>query len=86
MKNEKTTGTIKKIHKLWWLKINKKPIRKNSLDGSFFPYIALIEYEIDGKIYKKRKILKSDDRTYLKNDKITVLYGKENPRKISVLQ
>lgn len=85
MKSEKTTGTIKKLHKLLCLKINRKAVRKNPVDGSFFPCVALIEYEIEGKIYKKRKILKNYDNTYLKNGKITVFYKKENPRKIFVL-
>ena len=35
MSNEETVGKIIKVKKLWWLKINKKPIRTTSLDGDY---------------------------------------------------
>ena len=51
----RTTGTIISAKKQWWLKINKKPIRKGPLDGAVFPYIIKVRYMVDGKEYIKRK-------------------------------
>ena len=52
---QRTTGTIISVKKQWWLKINKKPIRKGALDGAAFPYVIKVKYVVDGKEYIKRK-------------------------------
>lgn len=48
-------GNVIEVKKQWWLKINKKPVRTQALDGAAFPYIIKVKYTVDGNDYVKRK-------------------------------
>ena len=50
-----TQGIVIKASKQWWLKINTKMFRTNSLDGAIFPYIIKVEYIVNDKKYYVRK-------------------------------
>ena len=52
-----TKGTVISTNRLWWLKINKKPIRTHLLDGADFPTVITVQYSVSGVNYKKKKIL-----------------------------
>ncbi len=49
----KTTGTVTELKKIWWVKINTKPVRKYALDGAFFPCRVKVRYSADGTEYEK---------------------------------
>ena len=61
MSNEETVGKIIKVKKLWWLKINKKPIRTTSLDGAVFPLSLQVQYNVNNNEYVGKKIVAWDD-------------------------
>ena len=46
-------GIIIKAKKIWWVKINRKIVRKSPLDGATFPYLVKIKYKtelsVDGR-------------------------------------
>lgn len=81
---EKTLGEIIKVKKLWWLKINKKTIRKNALDGAVFPSLIKVKYSVHNKEYTKNALIikENDIKT---GQKITVLYDVNNPQKIKIM-
>ena len=50
--DQKTAGTVVSVKKQWWLKVNTKPIRMNTLDGATFPHI--IKVSLKNRIRKTR--------------------------------
>lgn len=52
-----TKGKVISTNRLWWLKINKKPIRTHLLDGADFPTVITVQYSVSGVNYKKRKFI-----------------------------
>ena len=81
----RTTGTIISAKKQWWLKINKKPIRKGPLDGAAFPYIIKIRYVVDGKEYIKRKWIGTEYPVPVEGDTVQLSYEEDHPEKIKVV-
>ena len=57
--NNVAKGTIRKVKKCWWIKVNQKSIRLHALDGATFPHIMTFTYEVDGIKYKKIHRFKS---------------------------
>lgn len=45
-------GTVIKVSRCWWLKINTKPIRRYSGDGAVYPHIITFEYQVNGITYQ----------------------------------
>lgn len=41
---KETKGTVMSDAKQWWLKVNRKPVRANALDGATFPHIIKVQY------------------------------------------
>ena len=82
---QRTTGTIISVKKQWWLKINKKPIRKGPLDGAAFPYVIKVRYEVNGKEYIKRKWIGTDHPVPVEGAAIQLAYEEDQPEKITVL-
>ena len=85
MSNE-TIGKIIKAKKLWWLKINKKPIRTASLDGAIFPSSLQIQYSVNGNEYVGKKIVVWDDSLTQLGEEVVVSYNKDKPQKILSLR
>lgn len=52
-KYNKTTGTVTKVYKCWWIKVNQKAVRMHALDGAAFPHIITVEYQAYGEKYTK---------------------------------
>ena len=77
-------GTVIKVKKQWWLKVNTKPVRKHALDGATFPHIIKVQYTVDGKIYIKRKWIGANDPVPAVGSSVTVLYCEEKPGKAKV--
>ena len=83
--DQKTTGTVLKATKQWWLKINTKPIRKHALDGAIFPYIIKVQYTVDGTDYIKRKWIRAGSPVPSVGSSAKVIYSEKKPSKAKVL-
>ena len=82
---QRTTGTIISVKKQWWLKINKKPIRKGALDGAAFPYVIKVKYVVDGKEYIKRKGIGTEYPVPVEGAVIQLAYEENQPEKIMIV-
>ena len=82
--NNIVKGTIQKVTKCWWTKVNTKPVRMHALDGAIFPHIMTFTYEVDGIQYKKRKHigLRADAIGIFGN--VDVYYDKDKPSKCEI--
>ena len=82
--NNITKGTIQKVTKCWWIKVNTKPVRMHALDGAIFPHIITFTYEVDGIQYKKRKYigLRADAIGIFGN--VDVYYDKDKPSRCEI--
>ena len=86
MSNEETIGKIIKVKKLWWLKINKKPIRTTSLDGAIFPSSLQVQYSVNDNEYVGKKIVTWDDSLTQVGQDVIVSYKEDKPQKILSLR
>ena len=86
MSNEETIGKIIKVKKLWWLKINKKPIRTTSLDGAIFPSSLQVQYSVNDNEYIGKKIVAWDDSLTQVGQDVVVSYNEDKPQKILSLR
>ena len=86
MSNEETIGKIIKVKKLWWLKINKKPIRTTSLDGAIFPSSLQVQYSVNDNEYVGKKIVAWDDSFTQVGQDVVVSYNEDKPQKILSLK
>ena len=84
MSKEKTIGTVTKVHKCWYIKVNTKPVRTHLLDGAAFPHIITVEYNANGQTYSKRKFLNYNIACPNVGSNIDVYYDKEKPSKITL--
>ena len=82
--NNVVKGTIKKVRKCWWIKVNQKPTRTHALDGATFPHIMTFTYTLNGVEYTKRKYigLRADAIGIFGN--VVVYYDKEKPSKCAI--
>lgn len=80
--NNSVDGEIIKTHKLWWIKINSKPIRTSPLDGATFPYKIKVRYSVDNIVYEKSKFVYWKNEEINVGDKLIVIYNRKNPSKI----
>ena len=75
----RTTGKIIKVHKCWWLKVNKNPVRLNGLDGALFPHLMTVSYSVNGKKYKKTKYIGLREKLIGIFGMVNVYYDKNKP-------
>ena len=80
----KTTGEILKVHKCWWLKVNKSPVRINGLDGTLFPYLMTVSYSVNGKKYKKTKFIGLRENLIGIFETVDVFYDKDKPSRCAI--
>lgn len=78
MKKE-TTGTILRVSKQVWLKVNSKPIRTGAMDGATFPHIITAEYTVDGKRYVCRKWVRAGVAVPPTGSAIRISYAEDRP-------
>ena len=83
--DQQTMGTVIKVTKQWWLKINTKPVRTGPLDGAIFPHVIKVQYTVDGKTYTKRKWIGANSQPPVEGSSVTVLYYGNNPKKAKIL-
>lgn len=84
-KEKQVIGKVIKIKKLWWLKINKKPIRVTSLDGVTFPLSLQVNYNVDGNEYIGKKIVFWNEKDIQVEQEVIVTYNVEKPQRIIAL-
>lgn len=82
---EQTQGVITEVKTCWWLKINTKPVRRNTFDGALFPHIIHFTYTVGGQAYWGKRYVQWNKRCPQKGEKLTVYYEKENPVKYAVI-
>ena len=80
----RTTGKILKVHKCWWLKVNKKAFRTNSLDGALFPHLMTVSYFANGKKYKKTKYIGLRENLIGIFGTVDVFYDKNKPSRCTI--
>ena len=78
---KRTKGIVISVKTQWWLKVNTKPIRTGPLDGATFPHIVKIKYTVDGNEIVKSKWLSAGTTPPCVDDRITVIYQEDKPKK-----
>ena len=81
---KETEGIIIAIKKQWWLKINTKALRTNTLDGAKFPHVVKAKYVVDGTEYVGKKWVSIYDELPKMNQIIRVYYEEDNPKKAKI--
>ena len=84
-KENQVIGKVIKIKKLWWMKINKKPIRVTPLDGAMFPLSLQVKYNVNGNEYIGKKIVSWNEKDIQVDQEVIVTYNVEKPQKIIAL-
>ena len=82
--NNIAKGTIQKVTKCWWIKVNTKPVRLHALDGATFPHIIKVQYLVDGKSYIKRKWIGAAKPVPAVGSKLKVTYSSDKPSKAKI--
>lgn len=83
--DRETVGTIVAVHRQWWLKINKMPVRVRGTDGAVFPHILKVKYTVDGKDYFKKKWIRAGTTVPCVGNTAAVLYRGDKPSKAKVV-
>ena len=78
---DKTIGTVIAVKKLWWIKINTKPVRSNALDGAVFPHTVTVKYTVIGFEYLKKKFLRASLTPPKPGESVRIYYNTEKPSK-----
>ena len=82
--SKETTAKVISVSKQKWIKINTKPIRKNSSDGAIYPHIIKISYNVDRKEYVKRKFIAAGYPVPSVGSYIKVIYDENKPSKVKI--
>lgn len=81
----KSEGVVTKVKRLWWIKINTKPVRKHALDGALFPHTITVKYSVNGIEYFKSKYVRSRLVPPRVGETVDVYYRAEKPNKCKIL-
>ena len=79
-KNCSVKGTVTKVSRCWWLKINTKPVRRFSGDGAVYPHIITFDYQVDGTSYLGKLYIPIRYRVPQKGEIIEVFHDPEKPK------
>ena len=82
--DQETVGTIVAVYRQWWLKVNRKPVRRHAMDGAEFPHVLKVRYSVDGKDYFKRKWIRAGAPVPVVGSPVVVLYDGTRPSKAKV--
>ena len=80
----KTIGKVIKVHKCWYMKVNKKPVRLNGLGGALFPHLMTVSYSVNGKKYKKTKYIGLRENLIGIFGTVNVYYDKDKPSRCAI--
>lgn len=84
MMQQTTTGTVVSDTKLWWCKINRKPVRLHAMDGADFPHIIRVRYTVNGTEYTKRKFFGTSCGCPQVGQTVCVRYQTDHPAKCEI--
>lgn len=84
-KENQVIGKVIKVKKLWWMKINKKPIRVTPLDGATFPLSLQVKYNVNDNEYIGKKIVSWSEKDIQVDQEVIVTYNIEKPQKVITL-
>ena len=73
------TGRVIDVKTCWWLKVNMKPVRKDTMDGALFPHVIQICYQVDGEEYTGRRWLGPYKKCPRSAAAVTVYVDRKNP-------
>lgn len=76
-----TVGTVTRVTRQWWCKINTKPVRTGTFDGAMFPHVVRVSYTVNGKTYTRRKWLHATIASPTVGEHVTVQYDVATPKK-----
>lgn len=82
--NHETEGIVIKVIKLWWIKVNTKPVRKHALDGALFPHMIVVKYSVNASEFIKRKFVRARFIPPKIGDTVRVIYCVESPSKCKI--
>ena len=82
--NNIVKGTIQKVTKCWWIKVNTKPVRLHALDGAIFPHIMTFTYTVNSIEYTKRKYIGLRADAIGIFGTVDVYYDKEKPSRCAI--
>ena len=80
----KTVGRVTAVDVCRVIKVNKKAMRMNAMDGSVFPHIISFVYAVDGREYTGKHYVNWDMRCPSEGEKIVVYYDRSNPASYAV--
>lgn len=72
-------GTVIEVYRCWWLRINTKPVRRFSGDGSVYPHIITFDYQVNGTSYPGKLYIPVRYRVPQKGETIEVFYKPDKP-------
>ena len=81
----KILGTVTAVKKLWWIKVNTKPVRTHALDGALFPHTITVKYSVNGIEHIKRKYIRARLVPPKIGDTVEVYYLEEKPGKCRII-
>ena len=76
-----TVGTVTRVTRQWWCKINTTSVRKGTMDGATFPHVVRVTYTVKNKTYVRRKWLHATIAAPTVGEHVTVQYDVANPKK-----
>lgn len=82
--NNTTTGTVEKVSRQWWLKVNIKPVRVLGSDGAHYPHIISVKYSVGGKGYTKHKWVSAGNPVPEVGKSVSVSYFEDKPAKATI--
>ena len=83
--SSKTKGIVINVKKLWWIKINTKPIRAHALDGALFPHTITVKYSVNASEFIKKKFVRAKFVPPRVGETVDVYYRTERPSKCKIL-
>lgn len=83
--DKKTTATVTRVARQWWLRVNTKPARLTGADGAQYPHVVTVEYTVNGKEYTKRKWLSPGTPAPTPGSTVTIAYCEEKPASAKIM-
>lgn len=79
-----TPGVVTQVKECRWLKVNTKPVRRNSLDGAVFLHRIFFQYSVDGVSYRGSRFVNWNLRCPGIGERVTVYFDPNAPQKHTV--
>lgn len=77
-------GRVTEVRRIWWIKINTKPVRKHAFDGAEYPMLICFSYEAEGAGYSGKRVINYTRRCPAVGEALTVYYDPARPERYAV--